>query len=165
MTTEYHRKIEDSLAILGNDWKNQKKVKKIYRGNERPLSIVDPRSKLVLNYQPDVYFILKNNKKLIFEVLDSEGKKQDIIIADIIRSFLIENVDALIFIHPGPGSIETTILEALKTIYKGLVYKGIPISELPNSKKTGPYLITKIEAKENHKIKLKLLRYANENKW
>lgn len=165
MATKYHKKIEDGLIMLGDKWKNQKKIKKVYRGSERPLSIVDPRSKLVLNYQPDIYFILRNNKKLIVEVLDSEGKKQDIIIADIIRSFLVENVDALIFIHPGPESVETTVFEALKTIYKGLVYKGVPQSELPNPKKTGPYLVTRKEAKNAQEIKDKLTRYADENKW
>lgn len=108
---------------------------------------------------------MRNNKKLIFEVLESEGKKQDIIIADIIRSFLIENVDALILIHPGPKSVETTILEALKTLYKGLVYKGIPQSELPNPQKTGPYLISRKEAQNAQDVKDKLTLYASENKW
>lgn len=165
MTTEYHKKIEKSLIMLGDEWKNQKRIKKVYRGNKHPLSIVDPRSKLVINYQPDVYFILRNNKKLIFEVLDSEGKKQDIIIADIIRSFLVENVDALIFIHPGPAPVETTILEALAVVYKGLMDKGVSQSDLPNPKKTGPYLVTRKEAETTQKIKDKLTQYANENKW
>jgi hypothetical protein len=30
-----------------------------------------------------------------------QGNKQEIIIADVIRSFLVENVDAVIFIHLG----------------------------------------------------------------
>ena len=55
MATKYHKKIEDGLIMLGDEWKNQKKIKKVYRVSELPLSIVDPSSKLVLNYQPDVY--------------------------------------------------------------------------------------------------------------
>lgn len=165
MATEYHKKIEHALVMLGDDWKSEKKIKQVYRGSKRPLSIVDPRSKYVLNYQPDVYFILRNNKKLIFEVLDSEGKKQDIIVADVIRSFLVENVEALIFVHPGPESVVTTVFEALKTIYKGLVSKGVPQSELPNDKKTGPYLITRKEAKDARKVREKLIQYAAESKW
>lgn len=165
MTTKYHKEIEESLIILGYEWKNQRKIKEIYRGSERPISLVDPHSKRVLNYKPDVYFILRNNKKLIFEVLDTEGKKQDIIVADVIRSFLAENVDGLIFIHPGPESVENTVLEALKTIYKGLVDKGVPPSKLPSDKKTGPYLVTRKEAKNTQKIKDKLTQYADENKW
>lgn len=165
MTTDYHKKIADSLIMLGHEWKNQNKIKEIYRGSERPISLVDPRSKRVLNYIPDAYFILRNNKKLIFEVLDSERKKQDIIVADVIRSFLAENVDGLIFIHPGPESVENTIFEALKTIYKGLIDKGVLPSQLPSDKKTGPYLVTRKEAKNVQEIKDKLTQYANENKW
>jgi len=165
MATEYHREIERCLITLGNEWKGQKKIKKVYRGSERPLSIVAPHSKRVVNYQPDVYFVLRNNKKLIFEVLDSEGEKQDIIIADVIRSFLVENVDGLFFIHPGPGSVENRILEALITIYKGLISKGVDESELPNWKKTGLYLVTKEEAHNAREMKDKLTRYADEDRW
>lgn len=165
MATKYHKKIENCLITLGNEWRSQKRIKKVYRGSEHPLSIVEPRSKRVVNYQPDVYFILRNNRKLIFEVLDSEGEKQDIIIADVIRSFLIENVDGLCFIHPGPESVETRILEALITIYKGLVRRGVDESELPNRKKTGPYLVTQEEANNAQELRDKLTQYADENKW
>jgi len=165
MATEYHKRIEHCLITLGNEWKSQKRIKKVYRGSAHPLSIVDPRSKRVVNYQPDVYLILRNNKKLIFEVLDSEGEKQDIIIADVIRSFLVENVDGLFFIHPGPESVETRILEALITIYKGIVRKGVDESELPNPKKTGSYLVTIKEANNAQKMKDKLTQYADEDEW
>ncbi len=165
MAMEYHKRIEHSLIALGNEWKSQRRIKKVYRGSEHPLSIVEPRSKRVVNYQPDVYFILRNNKKLIFEVLDSEGEKQDIIIADVIRSFLVENVDGLCFIHPGPEPVEDRILDALITIYKGLVRKGVDESELPNRKKTGPYLVTIKEANNDREMKDKLTQYADENKW
>lgn len=165
MATEYHKEIEKCLIALGNEWKSQRKIRRVYRGSERPLSIVDPRSKVVVNYQPDVYFVLRNNKRLIFEVLDSEGEKQDIIIADVIRSFLVENVDGLFFIHPGPESVENRILEALITIYKGLVRKGVDESELPSRKKTGPYLVTIEEAHNAREMKHKLTQYADEDRW
>ena len=165
MVTKYHKKVEDGLLKLGEHLIRQRRVIKVHRGSVDPLSLVDPRTKSVLNYQPDVYFILRNNKKLIFEVLDSEGKKQDIVVADIIRSFLLENVEALIFIHPGPSTVENLILEALKTLYKGLVNKGIQQSDLPDPRKTGPYLVTKEEAKQTKDLDNKLAVYAQNNKW
>lgn len=165
MVTKYHKKIEDGLLRLGEDLIRQKRVRKVHRGVADPLSLVDSRTKSVLNYQPDVYFILRNNKKLIFEVLDSEGKKQDIVVADIIRSFLLDNVEALILIHPGPATVEKLILEALKTLYKGLVDKGVLLSDLPRPKKTGPYLVTKEEAKQARDLDNKLAIYAQKNKW
>ena len=150
---------------MGNEWKDQRKIKNVYRGNKRPLSKVDPRSKNVLIYQPDAYFVLKNSRKLIFEVLDSEETKQDIIIADIIRSFLLENVDALILIYPGSESVEAMIVTALTTLYKSLVYKGVSEAELPNLTKTGPYSIKREEATSIERAKDKLTQYANEDKW
>jgi len=136
-----------------------------YAIDPRSISSVDPRSKRVVNYQPDAYFVLKNNKKLIFEVLDSEGEKQDIIIADVIRSFLVENVDGLFFFHPGPESVENRILEALITIYKGLVSKGVAESELPSRKKTGPRLVTVEQAHNADEMKRRLTQYAKEDRW
>lgn len=165
MATRYHSNIENGLIRLGRESKAQRKIKRVYRGNETPLSIVDSRTKRVVNYKPDVYFILKNNRKLIFEVLDSEQEKQDIIIADVIRSFLVENVDGLFFIYPGPESVEKAILEALITIYKGLVKKGVDQSELPNPRKTGAYLIQRNEADNIQEIEDKLSKYAYEDKW
>lgn len=165
MVTGYHKQIESVLIALGNEWTNLRKIKKVCHGNENPLSIIDPRSKLVVNYQPDVYFILRNNRKLVFEVLDSEEEKQDIIIADVIRSFLVENVDGLFFIYPGSESVETRILESLITIYKGLVRKGVKESELPNYKKTGAYLVTREEAGSVSAIRDILTQYAKEDKW
>lgn len=165
MVTEYHNQIDKALFRMGCDWSRKRRIKISRRGNEYPLSIVDPRTKRVVNYQPDVYFILRNNRKLIFEIVDSEGEKQDIIIADVIRSFLVENVDGLFFIHPGPESVENAIIEALITVYKGLVRKGVDESELPNYKKTGAYLIRRDMAGDFDKLSEILTRYAEEDKW
>ena len=165
MVTNYHRQVENVLVELGNEWTRINKIRKVNRGNSSPLSIVDPRSKNVLNYQPDVYYILRNNRKLVFEILDSELEKQDGIVADVICSFLAENVDGLFFIYPGPESAEKTILEALKTIFKGLVNKGIEVSELPHYQKTGAYLVTKKEASNSTELSIKLKKYAAEDKW
>ena len=93
MVTDYHRQIERVLITLGDEWVELRKIKKVYRGNQHPLSIVDSRSKYIMNYQPDVYYILRNNRKLIVEILDTEIAKQDAIAADVICSFLVENVD------------------------------------------------------------------------
>jgi len=165
MVTDYHRQIENALMTLGAEWDRSRKIKKVCRGSQHPLSIVDPRSKHVMNYQPDIYYILKNNRKLIFEILDTEIEKQDAIVADVICSFLIENVDGLFFIYPEPPSNQKIILEALVTVYRGLVRKGVVESELPNFKKTGAYLVTRREANSPQRLKNRLTQYANEDGW
>lgn len=156
MVSDYHKTVEDGITLLGRSLKRAGKVWRIYKGNKRPLSIVAPTLQVVLKYKPDVYFILRNNKKLIFEILDSEGKKQDIIVADIIRSFLVENVEALAFVHPDSATIQNTVLVALKTIYRGMVDKGVHPKDLPNPEKTGPYAVSKSEAKTAEAVKAKL---------
>ncbi|GAI41424.1 unnamed protein product, partial [marine sediment metagenome] len=85
---------------------------------------------------------------------------QRYIIADIIRSFLVENVEALIFIYPGSARDEKTILEALKTIYKGLIDKGALPEDLPNPTKTGPHSVKRSEAQTSETVKSKLERYS-----
>jgi hypothetical protein len=163
MATDYHRQIEHGLITLGDEWVKSRRIKKVSRGSQHPLSIVDSRSKYVMNYQPDVYYILRNNRKLIVEILDTEAGKQDAIAADVICSFLVENTDGLVFIYPEPSSNRETILEALVTIYKGLVSKGTVQSELP--RKNGAYLVTKREASQPNRLKNRLTQIADEYGW
>ena len=163
MVSDYHSIVEEGVILFGKQWN---KARKILRGNEEELSLVDSKTKLVLNYKPDVYFILRNNKKLIFEVLKSEEEKQDIIIADVIRSFLIDNVQGVIFIYPsGTAKVETRILEALKTIYKGLIKKGVKPIDLPLSNKSGAYAIRKKDFKNSNDVKNILIRFAKDDRW
>jgi hypothetical protein len=166
MTTAYHKQVENALVILGTEWERDRKIRHVYRGCELPLTIVDPHSKKTIKYQPDVYYILKNNKKLIFEVLDTELGKQDAIIADTIESYLVENVDALIFLHWGNESDENSIIETFTTIYKSLTtIKKVKESELPSLRKTGAYRITKQQANNSGRIRNKLTEFANDEHW
>ncbi len=159
MVTIYHKSIQNTLIDYAKNLKKNKKIREFFEGNRRPLSITDSKSKSVVNYQPDIYFILKNNKKLIIEILDSEEKKQDIIIADIIRSILVENVEGIIFIYSGEKKVENSIFESLKTIYKGLVDLGISLDNLPGQKFTGPYAISRSQANKKSLILKKLNEY------
>ena len=167
----YHRTIQKGIVLFGEDWK---KVDKVHLGNNRPLSITTVSSKFVVKYQPDVYFKLKNGKILIFEILQTELKKQDIIIADVIRSFLVENVCGLVFIYKTKKKKdEDRILEALTTIYGGLIDKEMPAKELPTwSRKgqngkflTGPISIKPSEFKNAEKVKKILQKVAKKEKW
>ncbi|KHO46073.1 MAG: hypothetical protein QS98_C0005G0020 [archaeon GW2011_AR3] len=162
MVSFYHSTVQKGVILVGEELQKRKRVKKVLTGNGHPLSITDYNSKLVVNYQPDVYFKLRNNKKMIFEILDSEEQKQDIIIADVIRSFLVEDVDSLIFIYKGDEEVEMRIIESLVTISMGLVYKGIPQNELPFGK-SGVIRITKKQAMSPENVKREILkrRFSN----
>src|SRR3989344_5531820 len=124
MVTRYHRAIEDAVVQFGQGCPDVKKAK---RGSEVALPIVDSDSKKVINYKPDAYFICKNRYKIIIQVLESELKKQDTIIADVTRACLVENCRGIIFIHPSSKKEdEDRVMEALLTVVRGLSRKGMP---------------------------------------
>lgn len=170
MVTEYHKNVTNGIYEAGKEFLRLKKIKKVHTGDQKPLSIVDSHTKLVVNYKPDVHFKLNNNKKMIFEVLDSESNKQDIIIADVIRSFLVEDVDAVIFVYYQPEkkeskqngknketrNVEKRILEALVTISKGLIGKGINQDEIP-FEKSGTLKIDKKNGVDREWVKKRIM--------
>ena len=161
MVTKYHHNVQSALLQFGS---NQKTVNKCLKGDSKPISIVEPKSKYVVNYQPDTYYLLKNRKKIIFEILESELKKQDIIIADVIRSCLVENVSLIIFIHPSKRkSDEARILEALYTVTKGIAYKGVPAEELPRGGFV--YLITRQDATNRRRLISKIEQFCKKDRW
>ena len=160
MVTNYHKRIENAIVAFGKD---TKQVKKVLRGNEHPLSLVDSFSKRVVNYKPDAYFLLKNRGKLIFQVLESELKKQDTLIADVVRACLVENCDGIIFIHPsGNKEDENRVLEALNIVIRGLNKKGLG-EDLP--KTNGCYRINRKDAKNKKTVVSLLTKLSKEDNW
>jgi len=161
MVNDYHTAIEKALIAFGS---KQKIVKKCLRGNEKPISIVDSYSKKVVNYKPDVYFILNNRLKILFQVLESELYSQDTIIADVVRACFVENCHGIIFIHSSDkAEDQDRVLEALATMIRGMNGKGIASEELPI--KNYAYTISRKLAKNQSKTTAKIKRFCNTDKW
>jgi len=162
MVSHYHSQVEKGLV----EWcKSSKRIKETFKGNETPLSIVDAHTKMVVNYKPDVYAIKKsNNKKIIFEVLETELKKQDIIIADVIRSCLVENVDKIIFIFPSEEEDDVRrVLEALYTTTRGLSTRlKVRGDRIPTG---GAYPILRNLTKDTKKVVKKIQEYSKKDGW
>ncbi len=93
------------------------------KGEVNPIHI-NARSKRQIRYLPDGHFKTKLGKIRIYEVLDDELKKENLIIADIILAYLTENVSLIQFIVPTP-SAEHKVKELAVTIYDRLVQMGI----------------------------------------
>jgi len=55
MVSFYHSTVQKGVILVGEELQKRKRVKKVLTGNGHPLSITDYNSKLVVNYQPDVY--------------------------------------------------------------------------------------------------------------
>jgi hypothetical protein len=166
MVTSFHKSIEDAIIEFG---KNSKFVKKVFRGNEDPFSITESLSKKVINYKPDVHFLLKRRRgKLLFQVLRSELKKQEILIADVIRACLVENCDGIIFVYKKSDDKdefkddENRILEAL-SIVRGLYKKGIRLENLPY--KNSCVSISEKKSRDKKKIIKLLSTYSREDGW
>jgi len=161
MASPYHKLMQKSLIKFGNDMKN---VRRVYEGNKKPLSIVDSYTKYVINYKPDVYFIKRNNTKIIFEILDTELKKQDIIIADVCRSCLVDNVEMICFIYSSDKNEDFyRIQEAMYIIVRGFSDKGVKAEEFPT--KLGNYPILKSEAKDIQSVIKILKKISKDDKW
>ena len=94
MSSEYHKLVQESIVDFGKRY--DKKIRKILQSGH-PLHINHPfkKNKEIL-YNPDVHFLLKNRKIIIFEVLDSQTL--DKTIADITRSILVTNATQVYFI-------------------------------------------------------------------
>lgn len=91
MPSRWHSMIQQAILDFG---KSNRKVKRV-RSNQ-PLHINHPTKKLVMLYYPDVYFELKNRKKVVFEVIDKQSN--DKTVADIFRCFLSPNVSQVYFV-------------------------------------------------------------------
>ncbi len=161
MVNKYHKSVEDAVVKFGKDHKS---VKKVFRGNENPIPIADSASKKMINYKPDAYFILKNRYKLLFQVLESELKKQDTIIADIVRACLVENCLGIIFLYPSNKQNDRDrVFEALYTVIRGLNKKGMPIEELPQ--RNNCYYISRELASNQEEIIKLLSERCKEDGW
>lgn len=161
MATRYHKLMEDALVLFGG---SSRKFK-VFRGSSKPLSIVDASSKLVINYKPDVYYIKRtNNKKIIFEILETELRKQDIIIADVARCCLADSVERICFIYSSEKEEDfLRVQEALYTVVRGLSRKGIPAEELPT--KLSNYPILRDEANDITSAVGIIRQLSKEDKW
>ena len=113
-----------------------------------------------LIYLPEVCAVTKQGKKYIFEVLDSQGKNNNLIIADIIQSYLVENVSWVFFIAKNRDEEETTI-RLSKIIGKCLERGGYKKNSLPDVS------VYRIEKKINNKNRLHVVlkKYAKDEGW
>ena len=113
-----------------------------------------------LMYQPEVCIVTKHGKKYIFEVFDSQENENNLIIADIIQAYLVENVAKVFFIVKTEEVAKRTKRFAM--IIAGRMedngYYGKELAE--------PilYVVSEIESKSK-KLEQTLRGYAKEDRW
>ena len=126
MTTKYHTNVQKGIIEFG---KSFRRFKEIY-GSNKPILINHPKGKFrPLVWYPDVQFVTKQGKRIVFEILDSELKKEDLIIADVILACLSTDTSKIIFIVPTERDqdkvqrIATTIITNLASLISKSKFK------------------------------------------
>lgn len=120
---DYHKTVQDGIELYEKSLGNRGS-----KGEKNPVHI-NSKSKRNIRYLPDGHFKTRLGKVRIYEVLDDELKKENLIIADIIEAYLTENVSLIQFIVPY-SEAEEKVNELAVTIYDRLVQMGISQKDL-----------------------------------
>lgn len=138
--SQYHSNIEKGIIAFG---KKRKRFSKIC-GSNVPIHINHPTKKMYpILYHPDIQFVTKVGKRHIFEVLDSEIRDSNLMIADIVQACLSPNTSDVIFIVPKEKD-QDKVSDLYQTITDNLIIKGISKKDLP---KFNVFYILRSEAK------------------
>jgi len=156
MLSTYHTNVVQGILAFG---KKYKKFKKIYTSNI-PIHINHPTKRMFpILYRPDVHFVTKLGKRYIFEVLDSELKDENLVIADILLACLCPNVSYVAFIVPKEKD-QDKVMDLVLTVVDNLVAKGFQNDELPTV--IGAFYILRSEAMSAESVTGFLVKSARE---
>jgi hypothetical protein len=148
--------IKSTIYAIAKQSKKHRKVCK-----ERKIPIPHPDIPMTpLMYQPEIYIVTKNGKKYIFEILDSQADEPNLIIADIIQSYLVENVAKVFFVAKNNEEADKT--KRFSRIIAGRMedngYRGKELAEV------NVYVVKKCDL--NSKKLLQIFKdYAKEDRW
>lgn len=152
----YHKSVKDAICKVAKENERHKAVFK-----EKTIPLPHPtRSFPPLLYLPEVYIVTKQGKKYIFEILDSQGKDSNLIIADIIQSYLVENVRKVFFIAKNKTEYDRAY-RLSNIIGARLEENGYKKKDLPD---VTVYLIEKSNSNPKKLYRI-LKKYARKDGW
>jgi hypothetical protein len=100
MPSKYHTNVQEGIIAFGKDKPQCKRFREVYGSNEAIL-INHPKGKFrPLVHYPDAQFVTNRGKRIVFEILDSQALKEDLIIADITFACLSPSIARIVFIAP-----------------------------------------------------------------
>lgn len=138
--------MEKGIRAFGK--KYSKRFEKVCN-SATPIHINHPTKKMYpILYRPDVILVTKFGKRHIFEVLDSELKDANLIIADIVQSCLSPNTSEVILIVKKEKD-QDQVMNLGQTITDNLISKGISKRELP---RINVFYILRSEAKSSETV-------------
>lgn len=103
----YHRNVQQSIKLFGEDRNNREQFLNVTVGGTI-IRIHHPTNRKLppLEYRPDAIITSRNRKKIVFQVLDSQARKNREIEADMFRAFLSQEVSIVVFITDSQASAE-----------------------------------------------------------
>jgi hypothetical protein len=127
---------------------------------EKNIPIPHPNMDLVIHYKPEVHLFTKTGKKIVFEILDDQLNDYNLILADIIQCYLVENVSKLFLISKNKegAKLATKLSKILGSI---LQEKGFFKTDIP---KVMVYTITYEELNSGNPYEI-LRKIAKEDGW
>jgi len=147
MTSKYHINVQKGIVEFGKEFK---RFKEIY-GENRPILINHPRGRFApIRFFPDAQFVTKQGKRYLFEIMDSQLKNENLIIADVLLACLSANISKIVFIVPTEQA-QGKVQRVAATIVANLESLGIPKKKLPKEVRFA--FILKEEAKSPEAVR------------
>ncbi len=159
---KYHIAVRRALY----DWgKAQPGKFKAFFGDETPLDVRHKTVDLPIAYRPDVYFkYCRQNGIIIFEVLHSQNKDNDLTWADAILSYLVRDVRKVIFVTCAGGKTFDRIKDGVLSILRILSDLKLENTEiLPGEVRV--YQISEAEARNKSTLMKAINKYCKKDKW
>lgn len=128
LVSTYHKNVQAGIVRFG---KSYRRFAKIHSGNV-PIHIFHPYQRSVVLYYPDAQFVTKHGRRYVFEILDSELKDQNLIIADVIQACLAPNTSKVFFIVPREED-QDKVKGIAVTIVARLQELGVAMKEIPRT--------------------------------
>jgi len=128
LVSTYHKNVGAGIVGFGKLYKRFAKI----HGSNVPIHIFHPHKRFCVLYRPDVQFITKHGRRYIFEILDSELKDQNLIIADVIQACLAPNTSKVFFIVPREEA-QDKVRDIVVTIVAKLRDLGVAMKEIPGT--------------------------------
>lgn len=159
---EIHSTIKKAIFKWGEKQPNKFKP---YYGDDDPIDIRHKSVRLPIIYRPDVYFKYKRrNGFIIFEVLHSQNKDDNLTWADAILSYLIRDVKRVFFITTATKDKFEVIQDGVLSILKMLSEMKTPnVDIIPSDVQV--YAIKEEEAKSEEIVTKRLNKFAKMDRW
>lgn len=127
----YHRRVQQGIKLFAEHPDNKNHFLSVNLGSKIFRIHHPTNGKLApLEYKPDATITPEKRSKIVFQVLDSQARKNREIEADMIRAFLSPEVSIMVFVVESPEYAKN-VNRISAIISDNLVDSGVPGKKLP----------------------------------